>query len=79
MLKQVSTTYKYNTRLARVFSFYVDQLPFHHVTKTEIDTREKEKPNPNVKSLPFPETFECKNVSSCFVKNPFGLRPIPSS
>eukprot|EP00800_Vazella_pourtalesii_P009171 TRINITY_DN2321_c0_g2_i1.p1 TRINITY_DN2321_c0_g2~~TRINITY_DN2321_c0_g2_i1.p1 ORF type:complete len:230 (+),score=35.03 TRINITY_DN2321_c0_g2_i1:690-1379(+) len=74
MLKQVSTTYKYNTRLARVFSFYVDQLPFHHVTKTEIDTREKEKPNPNVKSLPFPETFECKNVSSIQLLG-IGLKP----
>ena len=64
MLKQVYANCNLNHGFLRSLSFYVDAFPYRYINKPEIDTTEKEKPNPNITIIPFPSTFECKNNSS---------------
>ena len=64
MLKRAYINCNLNHGFLRSFSFYVDKFPYRYVSKTDIDTTEKEKPNPNINIISFPTTFECKNNSS---------------
>ena len=75
MLKQVYTNYNLSHALLRTFSFYEDKSPYRYITKSEIDTTEKEKRNPNIKIIAFPSTFECKNKSSIELLG-IGRKPI---